>query len=89
MGFTESCSGDDEVYMLMIVLALRSTLLGFFFVFFFNIYDILIIANSDAVCVEVFSWSLMSPSDCLLVFLVSTCFLCQFTGNSDLICSQV
>lgn len=39
-----------------------------FGVFVFYIYDILIIANSDAVCVEVSSWSLMSPSDCLLVF---------------------
>lgn len=36
MGLTEGCSGDDEVYMLMIVLVLRSTLLGVFFVFFFT-----------------------------------------------------
>lgn len=48
MGFTDSCSGGDEVYVLMIVLVLRSNC------FLLNIYDILIITNKDAVCVEVF-----------------------------------
>lgn len=47
MGFTDSCSGGDEVYVLMIVLVLRSN-------FFLNIYDILIITNKAAVLVEVF-----------------------------------
>lgn len=51
MGFTDSCSGDDEVYVLMIVLLLRSN--PFLFCFFY-IYDILTITNNDAACVEVF-----------------------------------
>lgn len=57
MGFTDSCSGGDEVYVLMIVLVLIS---HFFFLFFKNIYDILIITNKAAVCVEVFrgAWCL-------------------------------
>lgn len=59
MGFTDSCSGGDKVYVLMIVLVLRSN-------FFLNICDILIITNKAAVCVEVFrgAWCLKAIVSC-------------------------
>lgn len=49
MGFTDGCGGDNEFWVLMIVLLLR----GDIFLFSHEVYNILMITHSDAACVEV------------------------------------
>lgn len=50
MGFPDGCGGDNEFWVLMIVLVLR----GDIFLFSREVYNILMITNSDASCVEVY-----------------------------------